>query len=288
MKCRVSGIFVKGELMKKIKAVTPVCLVGIAVNFILFAVKLYIGLRSNSISVYSDAVNNFFDSLTALITLCALGYVSKHADESVAGSVGKTEQLLTFIISLVITFTGLYFAYNSLERMMYPTPVWFTTLYAVALGGTAAVKLVLFFVLGAVSKRDDSPVIRAIKFDSLLDFFITLMTIITLVVSNYGSYSFDALFGIVISAIIIITAIRMLISSGKILVNFVPSSVRQTVNGILEENNIEARHLNFATDGYDTVCYVSTGLTDNEILNKAADECLNITDIKIVFVKETN
>ena len=53
----------------KNKAVVRICLFAFFLNFILFAVKLYVGLSSNIISIYSDGINNLFDSLSVMVTV---------------------------------------------------------------------------------------------------------------------------------------------------------------------------------------------------------------------------
>ena len=51
--------------MKKNDKITVItCAAAFALNVALFSVKLYVGLCANSISIYSDAVNNMFDSLS--------------------------------------------------------------------------------------------------------------------------------------------------------------------------------------------------------------------------------
>lgn len=53
--------------MKKNDKITVItCAAAFALNVALFSVKLYVGLCANSISIYSDAVNNMFDSLSGL------------------------------------------------------------------------------------------------------------------------------------------------------------------------------------------------------------------------------
>ncbi|MGN1118336.1 MAG: cation transporter, partial [Acutalibacteraceae bacterium] len=131
--------------MKKDKAVFYVCSVAFSVNIILFFIKLYIGLRTNSISIYSDAVNNLFDSLSGLLTLVTLSLIIKNADLSTEGTVRKSEQLFSFLMALAVAFTGFYFAYSSVERLMYPTPVWYTGLFLAVLILTALIKAGMFF-----------------------------------------------------------------------------------------------------------------------------------------------
>ena len=138
-------------------------------------------------------------------------------------------QGIVCVLFAALISAGFYFGYTALERFIYPTPVWFTAYYAVTISAAALVKAALFLIYGVFEKKSQSPVIRIMKFDCILDFFITLMTLITLFVSKNGTYSIDAVFGIIISIIITVSAIRQVISSAKILVNYVPYAVREKV-----------------------------------------------------------
>ena len=220
--------------MQNTRAVCRVCALVFALNLALFGVKLYIGLAANSISIFSDAVNNLFDALSVLLTFAVLRFMLRASDANTVSMLGKGEQLFSFLISGVIVFTGLYFAYSAMERLMYPTPVWYTTLYLTALCVTAGVKLAMFVFVRAAGKKQDSPVLRLIAFDSLLDFFIGCFTVLTLLLSGRASFSFDALFGLVISAAITLPALRMLLRSGAQLINYVPAGARSLVNKALD------------------------------------------------------
>ena len=220
--------------MNNTRAVCGVCLGVFFVNLALFGVKLYIGLASNSISIFSDAVNNLFDALGVLLTFAVLYAVLRSADRYTESLLQKSEQLFSFLISIAVTFTGLYFAYSALERFMYPTPVWYTPLYLWALVGGALVKLGLFLFLRLRNKKIGSPVLRMVAFDSLLDFFIACFTVLTLLLSGAEHFSFDALFGLVISLCITVPAVRMLKNAGAALISFVPAAQREKANAVFE------------------------------------------------------
>ena len=242
--------------MPNTRAVCRVCVLIVAVNFLLFGVKLYIGLATNAISIYSDAVNNLFDALSALITFAVLRLMLKSADKNASGILLKSEQLFSFLISIIVTFTGLYFAYSALERFMYPTPVWYTPLYMAVLIATMAVKLGLAAFLRVKNRSLASPVLRMIAFDSLLDFFITCFTVLTLLLSESASFSFDALFGLVISVAITVPAVRMLIAAGQSLINYVPAEKRAAVNEVLAASPAaeKLRFVQYGRFGYETEC----------------------------------
>ena len=193
----------------------------------MFFTKLYIGLGANSISIYSDGVNNLFDSLSALISLLCLGFLLSTRDISSKSYISKTEDLLTFIISVIISFTGFYFAYSSVERLMYPTSISYRTKYLWILIATAVAKLLMFAVLKTLNKKGDSDILKVMSVDCILDFFITSVTVMTLLISTYGTYAADALCGIVISAIITVSAVKTVLASCRKLVGYLKADERE-------------------------------------------------------------
>lgn len=137
--------------MKKNDKITVItCAAAFALNVALFSVKLYVGLCANSISIYSDAVNNMFDSLSGLAAFICFAALLSSSSEGSRAIIKKAEQFFSFVMSVIILLTGLYFAYNSLERLFYPTPISYLTRYLVMLIVTVAVKFVMFFAYRGV------------------------------------------------------------------------------------------------------------------------------------------
>ncbi len=261
--------------LKKGKGILSVCAVAFSVNAALFLVKLYIGLRTNSISIYSDAVNNLFDSLSGLITLVSMRLIVGKSDFSTETTSEKSEQLFSFLISLAVVFTGFYFAYSSLERLMYPTPVWYTWLYLSVLMATAAVKIGLFAFYKAFYKKTNSPVINVMAYDSVLDFFITCVTVLTLYISGKGKFSIDAVFGIIISVIIVISALKLAVSAVKKLIDYVKFSERDELEKILALHGADIKRINYISFSDKTEAYVCAGFEndcDLELLKKECEE----------------
>ena len=271
--------------MKKDKRVLYILSVAFSVNLVLFFVKLYVGLRTNSISIYSDAVNNMFDSLSGLLTLVSLSAVLKNADLSTEGTVLKSEQLFSFLMALAVAFSGFYFAYTSLERLMYPTPVWYTYYYLGVLIATALVKLGLFFFYKTYSKKMSSPVIKVMAFDSLLDFFITAVTVLTLYISGSGNFAFDAVFGIVISVIIIISAVKLIISNAKSLINYVSADDREAFEDVLKKYSLKTEKVSYHISADSTVAYVKADFENEKDILSAKEECLEKTGIILNIIK---
>lgn len=274
--------------MSKKISVPWACAFGVGSNLILFFVKLYIGLRTNSISIYSDAVNNAFDSLSSAVTLVGMVSIIKHSAGQSGGIVHKGEQLFSFIISIFVAAAGCYFAYSSLERLIYPTPIWFATLYVYVIAGTAVVKALMLIFYSYCSKKCNSTVINMMKTDCVLDFFMTLTALATLLVSRFGLYAFDALCGIVISLIMVTSAVKMLVVCAKKLINYVQPSTRQTIEEIFNDflDEIKLLRLDFQTVGDSVEAYAFVYGGSNDAKDKVAAQCLEKTGVTVHFVDE--
>lgn len=272
--------------MKNRKAVLNACVFSFIANLILFLIKLYIGLRTNSISIYSDAVNNMFDSLSGAVTFAFLFYLMKKSNEGSVGMLRKGEQLFSFVISITVVAAGFYFAYTSLERLIYPTPVWFSTLYAAVVAATAAAKAVMFFIYSAFEKKSGSPIVRVMKFDCILDMFITVVSVITLLVSQYSDYAVDAVCGLIISSVILVSAAKMLVSNAKKLINFVPSATGEKVNAVFAEHSgeISVKKLDYHNDGESLICYASVQCDNEALLEQIRESCLKKAEVCIKFI----
>ena len=260
---------------------TPYAYLGVfGVNFLLFTVKLYVGLSSASISIYSDGVNNFFDSLTGLLSFVLLISLAKQTSPVSLYRAQKTEQLLSFLISATVAFSAFYFAYNSLERLTYPTPVSFQVKYLVIIIITAAVKLLMFLLLRLYAEKSGSAVVRLISTDSLLDFFITSVTALTLVLSVSGKYAFDAFCGLGISCVILFTAVKNLRCSLSQLTESPSKEKRERLTELLSGREIKEISFNLSDEAQEV--YIKTA--DGGDAASLAEEIEKETGIRAYLV----
>lgn len=253
----------------------------------MFFTKLYIGLSANSISIYSDGINNLFDCLSALISLLCLSFLASRRDISSKSYISKTEDLLTFIISVIIAFTGFYFAYSSVERLMYPTTVSYRTKYLYILIATAVAKLFMFAVLKTLNQKGNSDILRVMSVDCILDFFITSVTVMTLLISTYGTYAADALCGVVISVVITVSAVKTMLTSCRKLVGYLKADERenffQSLYEVLEENCVT--DVKFAIGKNKTEAFVYTA-GYKVVSEKNLEEISKKTGITVYIISE--
>lgn len=250
--------------MKRNDKITVItCAAAFALNVALFSVKLYVGLSANSISIYSDAVNNMFDSLSGLAAFICFAALLSSTSEAARAIIKKSEQFFSFVMSVIILLTGLYFAYNSLERLFYPTPISYLTHYLVLLMITVAVKLIMFFAYRGVYRVTSSPIIKVMAADSILDFFITLATVMSLTVSQYAEFAVDAVFGIVISIALIISALKLAKKSGAVMLDFVGSEKREETEEIFSSLGVDVEYITYRRTGTEIEAFVKPVFPEN-------------------------
>lgn len=188
---------------------------GFLTNFVLFLIKLYIGISSNSLSIYCDAVNNLGDTLSCTIVLIGFIFVLKLDEKR-----GKrTQALAGFVISLILVVTGVYFAYNGLERCLYPVKVSFSKAYAVLIAVTIFVKLIMGIVYINVNKKMPSPVFRTLILDSFLDCTVTAVTLIGLTLTVKINFTIDGIVSVLIGSLVAVGAVKEVIRQSKSLIN---------------------------------------------------------------------
>lgn len=200
-------------MFKASKTGSFAAMITAAINIALFFIKLYIGLSTNSVAIYADSLNNLLDFGVCLTAVIGLAMMNRKKSENYPFGTGKSEDLIEFIISVAIIVSGAYFGYTSFERIMYPMPIWFSVQYAVIIATTALIKLILAIYLKTNQKKNSSGIIRGIAADSLMDFFITLCSLVSFTLANRMGYSVDGIAGIIISIAMTVQGIKSAIHS---------------------------------------------------------------------------
>ena len=189
-------------------------LTGFGVNFVLFLAKLYIGIASNSLAVYCDAINNLGDTFACVIAILGFSLAFRLGERESL----RAQSLADFVISLLIAICGIYFIYNGADRLLYPLPVSYSTRYAVIISATVFVKIFLGVFFYHINKKSPSPIIKSLLLDSFLDCFITLFAVLGLFLSNKIRFAIDGYFAIFSGIAITASAIKSIINESKFLI----------------------------------------------------------------------
>lgn len=228
-------------LTRKRTAIITV-VVGAIVNLALAIIKLYIGLATNSISILSDATNNFIDILSSIVAAVAFFLAAKAVSKKYPYGYGRSEYLAGFVISVIVVIVGISFVYASATRFMMPVPIWFSWVYFGIISGTVLVKLAMGLFYKFINKKIESDAIKALMLDSYIDTAITIMVLTGFLLAEYSGLRIDAIFGIVTGIMIIISGIKLVIKNTGALIGEGATEIQQeTVGKICKKNNAECK-----------------------------------------------
>jgi cation diffusion facilitator family transporter len=181
--------------------------VGVVVlvsNLALFVVKYIAGVLSNSVSIQADAVNNLTDTISAILTIVGFRIAAKPRDKKHPNGYGRMEYLVGLGIAAIIVGAGALLLKQSAERFLHPTAITIESLFVFIIPAAAVlVKIGLAIYSHKLNKSVQSPAINAIKKDCLLDALTTLLTLVTLGLSQITALPVDALIGVAISGLIV-------------------------------------------------------------------------------------
>ena len=82
-------------------------MVGIIANFILFGVKLSVGLLTSSIAIMADAFNNLSDMASSVITIVGFKLASIPPDKEHPFGHGRLEYISALIVAFMVMLVGI-------------------------------------------------------------------------------------------------------------------------------------------------------------------------------------
>lgn len=183
---------------------------GIVGNALLAIFKVFIGMKSNSIAILVDAVNNLSDALSSVITIVGTKLAGKEADDKHPFGYGRIEYLSAMVISVIILYVGITSLVEAGKKIFDPVEPSYSLLSIIIVSLSVLVKLAIaryFLKVGGEVKSDS--LINAGE-DSRLDSIVSLSILISAGLYVMFDISLEAYLGAIISIIIIKSAINML------------------------------------------------------------------------------
>ena len=199
-------------------------LVGIICNLILATGKLIAGLLSASISIIADAINNFTDGISSVVTLIGFKLAQKPADSEHPYGHARFEYVSSLIVSITVLFVGFELVKGSIEKIITPAPIEFSVVVVVVLAVSILGKALLSAYYFKTAKTIESDTLKAAGTDSRNDVIVTLTVLISVIIERVFSIQVDAYVGIAVAIFILYSGINL---------------VKETVSPILGGKNDE-------------------------------------------------
>ena len=193
---------------------------SIVVAFILFALKIIVGLFSQSVAIIASALDSAFDLLSSVANFFAIKHAQKPADQMHRYGHGKAEALAGFIQSIIIFLSGLFLIINSIQRVLFPKEIQFIESSIIVM----IISIILTFLLTEyqkyVQKKSKSLVIAADRLHYLTDILSNLIVLASLLLNKYLNYVFfDPIAAILIALYIIFGITKIFKQSFDILMD---------------------------------------------------------------------
>ncbi len=186
--------------------------VAISVNVFLFIFKGVIGIFTGAVSVITDAFNNLSDAASGIIAVIGEKISKKPVDDEHPFGHGRMEYISAMLISFFVLIVGFELAKNSIEKIISPTEVKFSTLSLILLIITVLIKLYLAFFDNEMFKFTKNINLKAVMIDSLTDCLTTTGAIVAFIISSKTSFNrADGIIGIIIAVIIFIEGIKLML-----------------------------------------------------------------------------
>jgi len=213
-----------------------VALFSLIITILLVAVKIIVAYLSNSISVFSEALNNGLDLVTVLITFLAIRISTRPPDKDHTYGHGKYENLSALFQLVVISLLCFFVIYKSIQRIILKDFELMLNNYVfIVLIGSILVNIIRVYFVGSVARKYNSYAFKAEFLNYLSDIISSLIVVIGLFIARAGFYLADPIASIIISILILVFGIRMAIKVMKNFLDYIPREVTEKVHEVLEE-----------------------------------------------------
>ena len=188
---------------------------GIISNALLCVFKLIVGIIGNSITIVADAINNFSDAGSSVVTLVGFKLSATPPDNDHPFGHARYEYITSLLVSVTVLFIGILLLKSSIEKCITPEAVSVNVYTYVVLGAAIAMKLVQMLIYLDFSKAIHSGALKASAADSRNDVLATVAVLISTIVIDVAGdkispkVSVDGIMGIAVSAFIIVSSILL-------------------------------------------------------------------------------
>ena len=195
------------------KKIVQTSLVGIFANLGLVVIKAIVGIVAMSVAIIMDAINNLSDALSSVITIVGTKLAQKKPDEKHPYGHGRVEYLTSLIISVIILIAGSAAIVESviaiIDNNLPQFEIWSVILIAIAI----LVKIAISFFFRHRGKKLNSEALKGSGIDALFDAFLSLGTLIAIIVALLWNVNIEGYIGIIIGLFMIKSGIDVLRNS---------------------------------------------------------------------------
>ncbi len=222
-------------MIKKKLEVSPkrrIAAFSLVVSIFLVTIKVLAAYFSNSLGIFSEALNNGLDLVTVLITFLAIRMSTKPADRDHTYGHGKYENFSAFIELVIISGLCIFIMYKSVQRIItrdfelfLPWPIF------LVLGVSVALNIIRVILLRNAARKYHSFAFRAEFINYSGDIISSVVVIAGLLLARAGMVLADPIASILVALVVMGLSFRLSVSIVRNLLDYIPREVTEKIRG---------------------------------------------------------
>ncbi len=182
--------------------------VGIVLNILLFAGKLFAGQLSGSIAVTADAFNNLSDAGSSAVTLLGFRLAGRKPDTDHPFGHGRIEYISGLVVAGLILLMGVELAKSSFDKILHPQEVTFSLPAIIIMAASVCVKLYMFLYNRSIGHMLRSAAMEATAMDSFSDAVATTAVLLAMLIGRWTGLAVDGYVGMIVAVFILLSAYK--------------------------------------------------------------------------------
>jgi len=175
----------------------------LAANIVVVVVKFWVGLDTNSLAVFGDALQSSVDAVNNLFGLAVVRLAAKAPDEDHPYGHGKFETLGALLIALLLAFSIFELVRGAIARLLMGAPPLNVSSLALALlVFTLAVNVAVVWFETRAGRRLQSDLLLADALHTRTDVFITLGVLTGLALAGAGLAWADPVLALIVAVLV--------------------------------------------------------------------------------------
>ena len=218
-----------------IKEKKSIALVSVLAAVFLTGFKLGIGLWTNSLGILSEAAHSGLDLMAAVITLLAVTFADRPADEDHQYGHGKLENISAFVETLLLVITCAWIIWEGIGRLLAHSHHVEANVWSfIVMGTSIVVDISRSRALYRVAKKYHSQALEADALHFSSDVWSSLTVIAGLFFVWIGYPEFDAIAAIGVALLVLFVSYRLGRRTIDALMDRVPKDIKNQIEDAIK------------------------------------------------------
>ena len=195
------------------KTIVMTGVVGIVANVLLASFKALVGLAVHSTAMVLDAVNNFSDVLSSVVTIIGTKIAAKKPDKKHPLGHGRVEYLAQMIIAALILYAGITAFIESVKKIIEPVDPEHSAASLAVISIAIVVKIFLGIFVRKQGRKAKSDLLMSSGTDALFDAVLSTAVLISAVVLIFFKFNIEAYVSVIISLFILKAGVEIIVEA---------------------------------------------------------------------------